>query len=186
MGYSLDGNANVTSVANETFTDLADGSHFVIVYANDTLGLVGASNMIHFTIDTVSPNITDIHQIPSKDGVTPEDTVKVNATVEDHTSEIASVLLNYTINNNGTWFSKEMSNLAGSLYNATIPSLEYCNDVNYTIIAEDAAGNTVTSQELGYSLRYHVIPEFSSSVIVLSLMTTISLAIMIFKRRYGI
>lgn len=42
--YSLDGKANVTITGNITLTSLANGSHNVIVYANDTSGNVGKSN----------------------------------------------------------------------------------------------------------------------------------------------
>lgn len=50
--YSLDGQANVTIAGNTTLTGLSDGSHSVIVYANDTAGNIGSSEMIYFSIST--------------------------------------------------------------------------------------------------------------------------------------
>lgn len=50
MGYSLDGQGNVTIVGNTTLTGLSDGSHQVIVYADDTLGNMGASQTVYFTV----------------------------------------------------------------------------------------------------------------------------------------
>jgi hypothetical protein len=80
------------------------------------------------------------------------------------------VFLNYTTNN-GTWFSVEMSPLAGNIWNATIPGFPYGTTVNYTIIAYDNVGNGITSDELAYTLQYNVVPEFSAYVALLLLMT---------------
>ena len=51
FGYSLDGQANVTITGNKTLSDLSDGLHDLIVYANDTAGNMGASEMVYFTIE---------------------------------------------------------------------------------------------------------------------------------------
>ena len=50
IGYSLDENANVTITANVTLTGLAEGSHTIIVYAQDTSGNMGVSNKVYFTV----------------------------------------------------------------------------------------------------------------------------------------
>jgi len=50
IGYSLDGQANVTVTGNTTLSGLSDGSHSLIVYANDTAGNTGASEIVYFTI----------------------------------------------------------------------------------------------------------------------------------------
>jgi len=52
MGYSLDGQANVTVTGNRTLSGLSDGSHSLIVYAKDTDGNTGASETVRFTINT--------------------------------------------------------------------------------------------------------------------------------------
>ena len=52
MGYSLDGQANVTISGNTTLYGLPDGSHSLIVYARDAAGNTGASGTISFTIET--------------------------------------------------------------------------------------------------------------------------------------
>jgi parallel beta-helix repeat protein len=58
MGYSLDGQANVTITGNATLTGLAAGSHNIIVYAEDDDGNIGASERVYFTIEVVSePNL---------------------------------------------------------------------------------------------------------------------------------
>ena len=52
IGYSLDGQANVTISGNTTLTGLSDGPHSLVVYATDTDGNIGASETIYFSIET--------------------------------------------------------------------------------------------------------------------------------------
>jgi len=49
MGYSLDGQQNVTITGNTTLTGLSSGQHNITVYANDTFGNMGTSETISFT-----------------------------------------------------------------------------------------------------------------------------------------
>jgi len=55
IGYSLDGQANVTITSNITLTGLAKGSHNVRVYANDTAGNTGASETVSFSVAKETP-----------------------------------------------------------------------------------------------------------------------------------
>ena len=55
VGYSLDAEKNVTITGNVTISELSNGLHSLIVYANDTAGNTGASEIIHFTIETPQP-----------------------------------------------------------------------------------------------------------------------------------
>jgi len=50
IGYSLNGQANVTVVGNTTLTGLTCGSHNIIAYANDTYGNMGSSETVYFTV----------------------------------------------------------------------------------------------------------------------------------------
>jgi len=180
IGYSLDDQTNVTITGNTTLTDLLDGSHYVIVYANDTLGNMGVSNVAYFTVDITAPNIAVVSQIPPKNNVLPEDEVRVNATVTDDLSGVKGVTLNYTTNN-GTWFSVDMTNLEGTIWNATIPAFPYCTNVNYTVVAEDNVGNTITTDEMEY--QYHVIPEFPSLLILPLFMIATLIAVVAYRRK---
>jgi len=60
IGYSLDGLANKTIMGNTTIPMLADGSYSILVFGNDSLGTIYASNLRHFTIDTIPPEISII------------------------------------------------------------------------------------------------------------------------------
>ena len=49
-GYSLDGRENITMTGDTTIAGLAEGPHWVMVYANDSLGTMGASDPVRFTV----------------------------------------------------------------------------------------------------------------------------------------
>jgi hypothetical protein len=55
IGYCLDGKANITIAGNTTLNGLTEGSHSIVVYANDTARNVGASETVTFTVDTPEP-----------------------------------------------------------------------------------------------------------------------------------
>jgi hypothetical protein len=50
LGYSIDNLANVTIAGNTTLTELSNGYHSLVVYANDSFGNMGKSETINFTI----------------------------------------------------------------------------------------------------------------------------------------
>ena len=50
VGYSLDNQANVTITGDAFLKDLPVGSHNVTVYAEDTIGHMGASETLYFTV----------------------------------------------------------------------------------------------------------------------------------------
>jgi hypothetical protein len=55
IGYCLDRPANVAITGNTTLTELAEGSHSIVVYANDTAGNMGASETVFFTVIQEKP-----------------------------------------------------------------------------------------------------------------------------------
>ncbi len=55
MGYSLDGQDNVTVTGNATISGLTNGVHNVTVYAKDTFGNVGASETVSFSVEVPFP-----------------------------------------------------------------------------------------------------------------------------------
>ena len=70
-------------------------------------------------------------------------------------------------NSSGTWIKVvDMTNLEGNVWNTTVPAFSYCTNITYVIITEDNANNTITTEEMGYEYHYHVIPEFSSFLLM--------------------
>ena len=55
LGYSLDGEGNVTVTGNVTLSGLPDGLHNVTVYARDEFGNLGVSETSSFTVDESFP-----------------------------------------------------------------------------------------------------------------------------------
>jgi nitrous oxidase accessory protein NosD len=55
MGYSLDGQDNVTVTGNSTITELTSCLHNVTVYAKDTYGNEGTSETVFFTVEVPEP-----------------------------------------------------------------------------------------------------------------------------------
>jgi N-acetylneuraminic acid mutarotase len=57
MGYSIDNKANVTVQAETKLSNLTEGAHKITLYANDSLGNMGISNTIFFSVDTLPPDM---------------------------------------------------------------------------------------------------------------------------------
>jgi len=134
------------------------------------------------TLDKTPPTIDNVHQQPANGSVHPEDTVMILANVTDDLSGVQQVVLSFS-NGNGTWFAYPMQNSQENQYNATIPQYPYCTYITYVIIAADNANNTITTQEMGYTYQYHVIPEFPPALAApLFAIATLS-AITFHKRR---
>jgi hypothetical protein len=56
IGYSLDGQDNVTLTANTTLTGLSEGTHNLTVYARDIAGNTGTSKTLNFTVAFPPPS----------------------------------------------------------------------------------------------------------------------------------
>jgi len=165
MGYSLDGQANVTIFGNMTLSGLVDGVHCVAVFANDAKANMGMSGTVWFSIDTIPPNVTGIDQTPNVTRVMLGDSVSINATVTDGLSGVKQVILSFT-NGDGTWMVVNMTNLQGNVWNATIPAFLDSTNVTYTITATDNVNSSITTEEMGFSYQSIVTPEFPSLTVI--------------------
>ena len=56
LGYSLDGAAPVTITGNTTLSNLSEGTHTIVVQAEDTAGSTGASEPVTFKVETQTAN----------------------------------------------------------------------------------------------------------------------------------
>jgi hypothetical protein len=186
--YTVGSSLNVAAIPNPGYSFdywLLDGEEktenpiTIIMNANHTL------EAVYFAVDITPPNITNVIQNPPKNNVLPEDEVKINATVTDDLSEVKRVALIYSYaNSSGTWLRVvNMTNLEGNIWNATIPAFPYCTNVTYTIMAEDKAGNTITTIEMGFEYQYHVIPEFPTAIIMPLFMIATLLTVIVYRRK---
>jgi hypothetical protein len=58
ISYSIDEKANITIAGNTTLTGLSEGEHSIIIYANDTTGNMGKSDIVSFAIETTTPSLS--------------------------------------------------------------------------------------------------------------------------------
>ncbi len=144
----------------------------------------GYDSLYLFKIETDStpPSINDVYQQPDKNNVYPNSTVKIFANVTDTQSDVKQVTLNYTTGN-GTWFTQTMEIYETDIWNGTIPAFPYCTTITYIIIAEDNANNIITTQEMGFALSYHVIPEYTLPTLMLLLTPATLLPTVAYKRK---
>lgn len=184
-GYSLDGWANVTVAGNTTITALSEGTHSLVVYANDTVGNSGSSVTAVFLVDVTPPNITQVTQSPLENSVFPEDNVTVTVIMTDNMSAIKSVILNYTYTDGSGSRNMTiiMTNAQADVWSATLPAFAYGTNVTYTIWAEDNAGNFITTKDVGYTFHYSVILEYSASYFVVILLVFALFSALLARRK---
>jgi hypothetical protein len=134
-GYSLDSLANVTVGDDVLLTGLSDGNHNLVVYANDTLGNMGASSTVYFSVDTVQPAILVL---------SPEN--KVYGANE--------IPLNFTTNEPVSWltYSLDGENNETVSRNITLAGLTD-GAHNLTVYVADMVGNVGVSETVRFSVE---------------------------------
>ena len=148
IGYSLDGVDNVTISGNTTLDDLSEGSHSVIVYANDTTGNMGESNVVYFSVDTTPPTITIISPEYGK------------------TYNTKNVPLEFTINEEVSWIGYSLDDTE-NITIATNTTMQGLSKYLHTVVvyANDTAGNMGSSE---YIFFYVQITDESPPIILVT------------------
>jgi len=109
IGHSLDFQENVTTAGNTTLAELSEGGHSVMVFANDTSGLMGASERIYFTVSPLHDVAVINISLPFSKLCVGE-TINLNVTVKDKGSVRES--FNVTVRYNNTIIeTKPVNNL---------------------------------------------------------------------------
>ncbi|MFA4819433.1 MAG: hypothetical protein WC613_00570 [Candidatus Aenigmatarchaeota archaeon] len=140
VSYSLDGAANVSmaSISPTTWTidltGLSDSSHTLVFYANDTSGNNAAQKNVSFTVNTIPADTTS----PSITVISPVNNTYLTST---------SVLLNISLNENGTWAGyiidggnlTILANTSNRNWNATLTVAQ--GSRNITFFANDTSNN---------------------------------------------
>ncbi len=130
-GYSLDDAPIVTTTAGLRLTDLSEGQHVLLIYANDTSGLSAFPSRVVFTIDTSSPEI-----VSSQEGLSYVLRQSIQASVEctDAISDIDTCTTSTKLLDTST-----------------------VGPHSYTAYSTDKAGNNATLT-VHYNVRYNFIP----------------------------
>ena len=140
IGYSLDGEANVTITGNTTLTKLSDGMHIVVVYASDRAGNIGSSDMVYFTIDTTPPSISIVAP-------------------ENKTYDTADVPLTLTIDDPTSWMAYSLDGQTNVTItgNTTLTGLSEGSH-SLTVYAQDTAENIGASEEIYFTVETQLSP----------------------------
>ncbi len=137
MGYSLDGQENVTIAGNTTLSGLAEGLHTIVLFANDTAGNMGFSENISFSVDATPPTIVILQP-------------------ENLTYSNSSVPLNFTVSESASWMGYSLDGQASVTVtgNTTLTGL---SDGSHSIVvyANDTIGNMGSSQVIFFSVEIH-------------------------------
>jgi parallel beta-helix repeat protein len=145
IGYSLNGEANVTVAGNVTLTDLEIGLHNVTVYAKDEFGNIGGSETFKFTMALV------IHVLSP----------------EMRTYDTSSIPLNFTVNS----ALAQITYCLNGEKNVTISGNTTLNgltngDHNVTVYVMDKARNLKASETIYFNVEvpFPVVPVVAAFV----------------------
>ncbi|MCW3999181.1 MAG: hypothetical protein NWE93_02970 [Candidatus Bathyarchaeota archaeon] len=162
MGYSLDGHANVTLTSPLKLYGLSQGSHSVVIYANDSQANMGSSNTVYFTLDTLGPSIT----LLSPKNTTYDST---DIQLQFKTDEAAEYLA----------YSLDSRDTVTILGNVTLPALTDGSH-HLTVYATDELGNT---SEVNVHFTVALFPTVLVAAVVAIITIAVAAAYIFFKTK---
>jgi len=168
IGYSLDDQTNVTITGNTTLTSLLDGSHHVVVYANDTAGNMGYSDTVCFTVQT-SPMDTP----PNISIVSPE----------NRTYYTTDIPLTFTVNESVSWIAYSLDNKANVTITGNTTLFGLSNGSHSLIVyANDTAGNTGASETIYFNIESQEKPFQTWIVAPIVIIVVVGAALLVFRK----
>jgi len=196
IGYSLDSQANVTVMGNTTMNYCLGGSHYVCVYANDTAGNMGASNIVQFSV--ARPGIQTCNSIGiAEDIINASDAVYLmgngysqsttyNVYVVNHTTWTEGMLIPQRVAGTATTVTSDSSgNISAEL--VWNPPLKIGNyDVVVDVNGDGYYNSTIDALDqgvIGVKPGFQVVPEFPSIIILALFMIATLLAVTAYKRK---
>jgi hypothetical protein len=160
------------NVTGGGYTIVAEAA--VLTDENNTLNNVGVSNLILVKADNTAPVIGAPVQDPIPDSVFEGMAVTVLANISDVGSGVLWAVIEWqTVNREGVvsdWSMHKMSNIGEHLYYWNLPAYPGGYNVSYRIVACDRAGHQTVRDNAGRYYVYHIIPEFQSILVLVSLM----------------
>ncbi len=134
ISYSIDGEANVEVSGETILPRLPDGGHSIVVYATDSAGNVGASDIIHFTVDTTTPSISLLSP-------------------QNQTYATTEVMLHFTLNENASWTGYTLDGQENVTVTGNISLTEMAyGSHRITVYANDTYGNMAASETVYFSV----------------------------------
>jgi N-acetylneuraminic acid mutarotase len=162
MGYSLDSQANVTITGETKLSGLLEGANNITIYANDSLGNMGSSNTVFFSIDTIPP---DIGMILPKNQTYGSSDIQLTFTLNEAVSNLA-----YSLD------GQENITIIG---NVTLPALSNGSH-RLTLYATDNLGN---SAEKTVFFNIEPFPIVTVAAVLAITIIAVSGGYLLFKRK---
>jgi len=134
IGYSLDGTINVTITDNIFLPSLSEGSHYIVLYANDSFGSMVSAGPIWFSIDTTPPGILISSPLNS-------------------TYIISDVWLSLTIDESTSWIGYSLDGNLNVTISGSILLTNLAEGPHSVIVyATDIFGNTAISSKVWFTI----------------------------------
>jgi parallel beta-helix repeat protein len=178
IGYSLNNNLNVTISGNTTITNLLNGSHTVVIYANDTFGNMGCSNKVYWTVQVTSNDTTPpIIQILS-----PENRTYITTDTDINAS------LTFTVNEQVTWVAYSLDNAPNITItgNITLTGLPLGSH-RIIVYALDEVGNAGASGVVYFSVQQPSAEPFLPTWLIIAvaaiIIVTVAITVLYVKKR---
>jgi N-acetylneuraminic acid mutarotase len=164
VSYSLDNNQNVTLTKNTSFVDnIPDGSHSIVLFAKDSLGNIGTSQTVHFTIDNAAPTIIILTPITQ-------------------TYNTADIILTFVIDKPITQISYSLNEqpIISITGNITIPALPDGHHI-IVVYAVDELGNSGSSDEISFTIS--TFPTFWVAITIVLIIILITSGYLVIKHK---
>lgn len=182
--YTVGTELNVTAIPNTGYSFAYWLLDEEVRTENPISILMDANHILEaYFVDDIPPEISEPTQNPPPENVQPNQDVTVTITVTDQGSGVKNVTLWYSIDNGTTWTTLNMTELAANTFQATIPGYGNCTWITYKIVAYDNNENMAVADNNGYNYRYHVIPEFSTNIIIFLMLAMLTSTLTIIIER---
>jgi len=187
IGYSLDSQENVTIAGNTTLTGLLEGTYSLVIYANDTVGNMGSSSTVCFTINQTQ---TFHIVLGSIDYMV---TMRSNSTITDFVFN--QTLTQVSFNVNGTHGAVGFCNvtIAKSLLDGNPWTITIEGESPIDFIPSDNVTHSFLYFTYMHTSTLHVIiqgtwvvPEFPSLISLPLFMIATLLAVIIYRRKHSV
>jgi hypothetical protein len=153
------------------------------ISANDTVGRWLTSETYSYTVaDLTPPEITVVGWLPQHPSSNDTVEVLVNVSEPSTASGVDTVLFSY-LDGNGQWWNTTMTyDQQSSLWKVIVPEQPHNSTVEFYVTAYDKAGNVAINNNSGEYFAYPVLPEVTSTAVLLLALTLTPLSI-IFARK---
>ena len=163
VAYSLDNQANVTLTGKVKLSGLSEGQHNIKIYANDTLGNMGLSNTVYFSVDTLAPHITIL--MPQNQSYGSTD-IQLTFTVDESITKLS--------------YSLDGQDAVVIVGNLTLPAM-HDGSHRLTVYATDDLGNSGSSETVYFNVA--PFPTFLVATIIATVTIVMASGYLFLKRR---